>query len=80
MPQALAPVDAPPAQRICAQCAHSRNREGQLFTAEDRAYCGHPEVKSDSGDPVPCELHRFAKASALMHICGEEAIFWEPRT
>lgn len=79
MPQADTALETPVEQRICARCLWSRTREGQVFLAEDRAYCGHPEVKSDTGEPVPCELHRFAKASPVMHICGEEAIYWEPR-
>lgn len=79
MPQVAALEKPTIAVRLCRECAWSRTREGLLFTNEDRAFCGEPGVQSDSGEPVPCELHRFSKASQVLHVCGAEAIFWEPR-
>lgn len=67
------------ALRLCSGCRWSRNKDGDLYTVEDMAYCGSPDVFSDDGRPVPCPKHRFAKASNVMQICGEEGIFWEPR-
>ena len=78
---ALLESKTPQPVKLCANCRWSRDIEGNLFAGQDRAYCGSPEITTltDTGKPVPCEIHRFSRASTLLQVCGEEAIFWEPR-
>jgi hypothetical protein len=61
-------------ERLCRTCAHSRTKDGAVYTAEDMAYCGRAE-----GEPVVCPALRFAASDEQAGICGRDAIFWEPR-
>lgn len=72
-------AETPVAERICARCRWSRTQAGDLFTNEDRAYCGQPDVVADDGGPVACEKQRLAPSSALMKQCGFSAIYFEAR-
>jgi hypothetical protein len=65
--------------RICALCKWSRSADGDVFRGQDRAYCAQPDVRSDSGAPVPCESQRFATSSPLLMQCGADAIYFEER-
>lgn len=76
---ALLEAKTPAPVKLCANCRWSRDIEGNLFGGQDRAYCGSPDIFTDNGREVPCELHRFSRASTLLQICGEEGIFWEAR-
>lgn len=79
MTAVLLATKTPAPVKLCANCRWSRDLEGNLFSGQDRAYCGSPEIITDNGRAVPCELHRFSRASTLLQVCGEEAIFWEAR-
>ena len=72
-------IETPVAERICALCAHSRNDAGTLFLNDNRAFCAHPSVRSDTGFQVPCESQRFAKGSDLLSQCGADGILFESR-
>lgn len=72
-------VEAPTAERICARCRWSRTDADELFTGQDRAYCAHPSVTSDTGAQVPCESQRFATGSDLLQQCGVDGILFEAR-
>lgn len=72
-------VEVPTEQRICAHCRWSRSDAGDLFIGQDRAYCAHSSVTSDTGQPVPCESQRFATGSSLLQQCGVDGILFEAR-
>lgn len=64
----------PVMERVCARCAASA-----LDEASGGLNCNHPSVVTDDGRPVSCHKQRNAFSSALMHICGAEGIFFEPK-
>lgn len=72
-------VEVPTAERICARCQWSRTDAGELFIAQDRAFCAHPSVQSDTGAQVPCESQRFAAGSGLLQQCGVDGLLFEAR-
>ena len=80
MSELAEPAVIPIAERICARCKWSRALDGSVFVHQDRAYCAQPDVKSDSGAPVPCESQRFATSSPLLKQCGEGGIYFESRS
>jgi len=65
-------------ERICANCAQSRTKDGTVYVNEDMAYCERARV--EGGPLVNCPSQRFAVSDEAGNVCGADAIFWETRS
>lgn len=74
-----APPAAPVRAPVCTGCRWSRDENGEPYVGGNLIFCAEPGVISDDGQPVAAARQRFSSSSDLLHVCGESAIYWEPR-